>query len=144
MTRIAQVLARKGAHVVTISPHSSVAELVNLLADHNVGAVVVVEGTAMVGIVSERDVVRHAHEHDAQVLALPVSQLMTREVISCGLEDDVADVTRTMTHRRVRHVPVVKNGSVVGIVSIGDMIMTRIAQLENEQAHLHSALTIKS
>jgi CBS domain-containing protein len=136
---IREVLAAKaGRPVVSVSPEATVRDLVALLAEHNVGALVVSrDGQALEGIVSERDVVRRLHEDDG-VLDAPVSSIMTTAVETCGPEALVDDLMKTMTERRVRHVPVVVDGSVRGIISIGDVVKHRIDQLEFERDQLDS------
>ena len=138
---IRQVLAAKaGRPVVSVSPEATVRDLVALLAEHNVGALVVSrDGQALEGIVSERDVVRRLHEDDG-VLDAPVSSIMTTSVETCGPEALVDDLMKTMTERRVRHVPVVVDGSVRGIISIGDVVKHRIDQLEFERDQLDTYL----
>ena len=136
---IRQVLAAKaGRPVVTVSPDATVRDLVGLLAEHNVGALVVSrDGQSLEGIVSERDVVRRLHEDD-RVLDARVSSIMTSPVETCGPEALVDDLMKTMTERRARHVPVVVDGAVRGIISIGDVVKHRIDQLEFERDQLDS------
>lgn len=138
--QIADVLRGKatGSEVATTSPSASVEELLDLLARYNVGALPVVDGTALVGIVSERDVVRRLHERGRSLLDATVGDLMTTEVITCSPQDKAADLARVMTERRIRHLPVCDDGGLVGIVSIGDLVKTRIDQLENEREQLAS------
>jgi CBS domain-containing protein len=119
---IASILATKGAEVVSIRPDRSVREAVALLAQHNIGALVVVdEAQKPVGIVSERDIVRQA-ARDERVLARAVSEIMTKDVVTGMPSDDLASVAATMTERRIRHLPVVDKGTLVGIVSVGDVL----------------------
>ncbi len=138
---IADILRRKGSDVVTISAEERVSELVARLAEHKIGALVVVEGDRTVGIVSERDVVRRLHRTGAQVLELPVSDLMTTDVISCEPTDSVDQVGAEMTERRVRHMPVLAKGELAGIVTIGDVVAARIADLEQTRGQLESYIT---
>ncbi|MGH3553282.1 MAG: CBS domain-containing protein [Mycobacterium sp.] len=139
--RIADVLRNKGAAVTTINPDATVAELLAGLAEHNIGAMVVVGPDGVIGIVSERDVVRQLHKHGPSVLARPISKIMTAVVGTCTKADTVDAISVLMTENRVRHVPVVENGRLVGIVSIGDVVKTRIEQLEAEQKQLQSYIT---
>jgi CBS domain-containing protein len=135
--RINEILRGKGAEVVTITPEATVRELVALLARHNIGALVVSEdGTTVAGIVSERDVVRSLHT-DESPLDAPVSAIMTAEVLSCQPQDSVNELMRLMTDHRVRHVPVVVDGSLTGIVSIGDVVKSRMGELEFERDQLN-------
>jgi CBS domain-containing protein len=135
--RINEILHGKGAEVVTITPGSTVRELVELLAEHNIGALVVSEdGNTVDGIVSERDVVRSLHR-DESPLDAPVSDIMTAEVLSCQPHDSVNELMRLMTDHRIRHVPVIVDGSLTGIVSIGDVVKSRMGELEFERDQLN-------
>lgn len=135
--RISDVLRRKGDDVVTIRSDASVAELLDLLADRGIGAVVVSDADGTVdGIVSERDVVRHLRGSTEPLPAVPVGTIMTTEVATCRLDDDLETLARTMTERRVRHLPVVADGRLVGIVSIGDVVKQRLGELQDERDSL--------
>lgn len=136
--RIADVLRTKGSAVATIDPDLPVSELLRALAEHNVGAIVVVGPSGVEGIVSERDVVRRLHEFGADLLSSPVSAIMTTDVFTCSPSDTVDSLTVVMTERRFRHVPVVSDGQLVGIVSIGDVVKSRIGQLEQSQDQLQA------
>ncbi len=128
--------AKSEQAVVTISPDATVRELVGLLAEHNVGALVVSDdGERVSGIVSERDVVRRLHADEA-VLDAPVSEIMTAEVRTCAGGDALTDLMQTMTEHRIRHVPVVAEGRLTGIISIGDVVKSRIGELEFERDQL--------
>jgi CBS domain-containing protein len=137
--RINDVLTGKGSQdVVTVQPDASVRELLGMLAEHNIGALVVsVDGSSVDGIVSERDVVRHLL-HDEAVLGSPVSAIMSTDVHSCQGRDTVDEVMALMTDLRVRHVPVVKEGRLTGIVSIGDVVKSRMSELTFERDQLDS------
>ncbi len=129
---IAHVLARKGVRVITVRPEQSVRQALGVLAEHNIGAVVVVdEAGRPVGMLSERDVVRAA-ARDERVFGRAVSELMTRDVVVGVPEDDLKAVARTMTERRIRHLPVVEHGRLVGIVSIGDVVKAEREEYEGE------------
>ncbi|MEV4314592.1 CBS domain-containing protein [Actinocrispum sp. NPDC049592] len=140
--RIADVLRTKGSTVATAEPETTVTELLAMLAGHNIGAMVVLaaDGT-VVGIVSERDVVRRLNERGAALLDRPVSEIMTPEVFTCQPDDSVDSLTVLMTERRIRHVPVVTEGRLVGIVSIGDVVKSRIKKLEEDQQQLEAYIT---
>ena len=139
--RIQDVLRGKTeSGVVTIRPGAAVRELLSLLAQHNIGAVVVSDdGSQLDGIVSERDVVRRLGT-DERVLDGPVSAIMTRSVRSCESSTPVDDLMQLMTEHRFRHVPVVDDGRLVGIISIGDVVKSRIDQLEFERDQLDNYL----
>ncbi|MCX2953399.1 CBS domain-containing protein [Lentzea sp. NEAU-D7] len=136
--RIADVLRTKGSAVATIDPDVPVSELLRALAEHNIGAIVVVGSSGVAGIVSERDVVRRLHEVGADLLSSPVSAIMTADVFTCSPSDTVDSLTVVMTERRFRHVPVLSDGQLVGIVSIGDVVKSRIGQLEQSQDQLQA------
>ena len=135
--RINDVLRSKpSAKVVTITPDATVRELVALLASHNVGALVVsVDGTSVDGIVSERDVVRRLAADEA-LLEGTVADLMTEAVHRCTPDQPITDLMVLMTDHRIRHVPVVEDGRLVGIISIGDVVKSRIGELEFERDQL--------
>ena len=139
--KINDVLRNKGHEVVTISPEATVTELLALLAEHNVGALVVSpDGRAVAGIVSERDIVRLMNgTPDAGDVR--VSAIMTAEVHTTGPDDLVDNLMRLMTDQRIRHVPVVVDGALVGIVSIGDVVKTRIGELEFEREQLSNYIS---
>lgn len=137
--RIGDVLKAKPSHeVITIGADAGVRELIAKLAEHNVGALIVSsDGITVEGIVSERDVVRHLHS-DGTVINNTVQAIMTAVVQTCDQETQVDELMKTMTERRVRHVPVVEGGRLVGIISIGDVVKHRIDQLEFERDQLDS------
>ena len=139
--RIHQVLAAKAIKdVLTITPDATVRELLRMLTEHNVGALVVsADGTSVDGIVSERDVVRNLHDHEA-LLDSTVSTIMTVEVRTCDRDDAVNDLMQVMTEHRVRHLPVVEDGRLTGIISIGDVVKSRIGELEFERDQLDNYL----
>jgi CBS domain-containing protein len=128
--------AKASTEVITITPDATVRDLLGLLAEHNVGALIVSnDGSSVDGIVSERDVVRRLHE-DEDVLSAPVQQIMTSMVASCEGSDDVHTLMKLMTERRIRHVPVLSNGKLSGVISIGDVVKHRIDELEFERDQL--------
>ncbi|WP_019969828.1 CBS domain-containing protein [Mycobacterium sp. 141] len=139
--RIADVLRNKGAAVATISPEATVSQLLAGLNEMNIGAMVVVGSEGVAGIVSERDVVRKLHELGSSLLVQPVSEIMTTVVATCTPRDTVDHLSVVMTENRVRHVPVLDGGRLAGIVSIGDVVKTRMEELEAEQQHLQAYIT---
>jgi CBS domain-containing protein len=136
--RIRDIMRAKGDAVATVRPDATVRELLAMLAEHNIGAVVVsADDITIAGIVSERDVVRQLHARgDDGLLALPISEIMTADVRTCGLDDHVDELRRVMTQHRIRHLPVLRDGRLAGIVSIGDVVKSAIDELETERAHL--------
>ena len=147
---IEHILHRKGREVETISPSASVSDAAVLLRDRNIGALVVIpdeeaeDGVTVAGILSERDVVRAlgvADADSAAVLGQPVSSLMTTDVVTCEPRTTVDELMRLMTDRRIRHVPVLDGGELAGIVSIGDVVKSRIDELQEEADTLHEYLS---
>lgn len=137
--KISDVLRNKGTDVFTVSPESTVTELLAALDEHGIGAVVVTSGDGVVvGIVSERDVARRLHRDGVAVLEGPVSAIMTRQVQTCDEEEQVADLAARMTERRIRHVPVLRDGKLHAVVSIGDIVKHRIDALAAERDHLEA------
>ena len=135
--RIEDIVRGKGAGVVTIEPSASVEQLVALLVEHKIGAVVVSsDGAHIDGIVSERDVVRELGQQGAAVLGRAVSDIMTANVHTCALTDSLEETAHTMTYQRIRHLPVVVDGELHGVISIGDVVKNRIDQLLDERNHL--------
>ncbi|MGN6161567.1 MAG: CBS domain-containing protein [Marmoricola sp.] len=139
MLRISDVLAAKPSGVVvTVSPNGTVRELVGLLEQHNIGALVVSEnGRSVAGIVSERDVVRRLTRYP-DLLDMSVSSIMTSDVRTVSPDDTIEGTRQLMTDRRIRHLPVVVDGELQGLVSIGDVVKSHIAQVEYERDQLDS------
>jgi CBS domain-containing protein len=139
---VQSILATKGAEVATIRPDASVGEAVAALRDHRVGALVVsADGRTIDGIVSERDIVRRLAEDEGGTLQLAVADVMTHEVTTCGRKDTIEKLMWLMTDKRIRHVPVVDEGALAGIISIGDVVKHRLGQLESENQALYEYIT---
>jgi CBS domain-containing protein len=141
---ISDVLRSKASSgVVTLRPEASVADLVAALAEHRIGAAVVSEDArTALGIVSERDVVRRlADGATANLLARPVSELMTSEVVTCTGDSSIDEVMAIMTDRRIRHLPVLLDGQMVGLVSIGDVVRANMDDLRHERDQLTAYIT---
>lgn len=120
--KVSTILATKGNKLITVAPNQSVNEALTLMAQHNIGAVVVTDANkVLVGIFSERDVVRQLVVEN-EFLTQPVKNLMTAEVVTCVPQDDLMSVAHVMTERRFRHMPVVEAGTLLGIISIGDVL----------------------
>jgi CBS domain-containing protein len=140
--RITDVLRVKGTRVVTVTPDTTVRQLLAVLAEHRIGAVVVSgDGSSVDGIASERDIVRAFAKRGAAVMSEPVTAIYTAEVHTVTPETQIEEVMRMMTERRVRHAPVVQDGGLRGIVSIGDVVKIRIDELETERAALTDYIT---
>lgn len=137
---IQSILAKKGSHVVTIRPQQTIREAIVTLITNNIGALVVVNHAGQpIGLISERDIIRVAATNEA-IFTLTVSVLMTREVVIGMPHDDLEAVAHTMTEKRIRHVPVVNQGTLVGIVSIGDVVKAQRDQYQGELYTLQSQL----
>ncbi len=142
MIRISQILKDKGDRVVTIWPDATIADVVDVLQRERIGAVVVMqEKEGLVGIISERDVAHGLAEHGAELLARRVADVMTREVVTCTPESSVEEVMKQMTVQRSRHLPVVKDGALLCIISIGDVVKNRLEELETETTMLQEYIT---
>jgi len=140
--RVSGILASKGSTVATIAPTATVAEAADQLRTRGVGALVVSDdGRRIEGIVSERDVVRRLAERGELVLSEQVATVMTAEVRTCAPEDAAEDLMRLMTEHRIRHLPVSVDDTLVGIVSIGDVVKWRVTELEDETRQLHDYIT---
>jgi CBS domain-containing protein len=140
--QISDILRHKqDNHVWTIAPDASVRELLGQLAEHHIGALIVSDGDGVAGIVSERDVVRRLHSDGDGVLDASVGQIMTREVVHGSPGDAIPQVAALMTERRIRHLPVLEDGRLVGVVSIGDVVSSRIRELQQDRDQLEQYIT---
>jgi len=136
---VEQILRNKGDWVATIQSDASVADAIDLLNRKRIGALVISDdGVEADGILSERDIVIALARFGTDLLACPVAEIMSRDVVTCGLEDSVGELMAEMTDRRVRHFPVVVNGRLRGIVSIGDLVKSRLDEVEFEAHSLRT------
>ncbi len=127
------ILRTKGVVVHTLPETDTLADAVAMLNAHNIGAVVVTDGGGtIIGILSERDIVRQLGKNPGGALALRIGQCMTRGVVTCTRDTDIAEVMERMTHLRIRHMPVTEGGGLIGIVSIGDVVKHKIEEAEHE------------
>lgn len=138
---ILEVIRRKGSEVLSITPEETVGELVGTLHRRNIGAMVCLDGDRLVGIVSERDVMHGLAEHGPELLEMPVSAIMTSRVETCALADKLEDLATRMTELRIRHLPVVEEGELKAIVSIGDVVKHRLEDLQAERDNLIDYMT---
>jgi len=132
------ILGNKGFEVISIEAEAKLSAAIRVLTERHVGAVLVMKDHHIEGILSERDVVRVLGKHGASILEMPVSEVMTRKVVTCRRADTAASIMEKMTNGKFRHLPVVEDGEVVGIVSIGDVVKARIEQVEFEADELRS------
>ncbi len=136
---VATILRAKGHNVVTVRPSATIAEIVQRLRDARIGAVVVSSGGLQVqGILSERDIVAALAEYGPETLDMQASQLMTRDITTCAPDDSIAELMSLMTARRIRHLPVCEDGALSGIISIGDVVKSRVDEIEHEAEALKS------
>ena len=129
---VARIINQKGRDVVSVAPAMSLAEVAAVLSEKGIGAVVVMEGERLIGILSERDIVRALAKHGSEAMRKLAHQCMTAEVVTCRPEDTINEVMQTMTQGRFRHMPVIDHGRMIGIISIGDVVKRRIQEVEQE------------
>ena len=142
MTTVARILDEKGRDVFTTQPHRTLKEVIGLLAEKGVGAVVVSDASlSVLGILSERDVVRVLAKHGAAALDDPVSRYMTSKVITVTRDDTIDHLMLTMTTGRFRHLPVVEDGRLIGLISIGDVVKRHVNALDSERQALREYIT---
>jgi CBS domain-containing protein len=133
---VRSILNTKGHHIVSVEPDTKLSAAIQLLGERKIGAVLVMTQSRLEGILSERDIVRVLGERGAPVLDEPVSNIMTRKVVSCRESDTVAGIMEMMTMGKFRHLPVIESGKVVGLISIGDVVKWRVQEYETEQEAL--------
>lgn len=134
------ILKRKGSRVATIGKEATIAAAAQRLNLDHIGALVVTEGTRVIGIISERDIIGGLARHGALALEKRVEDLMTWPVVTCTREQAIKDVMSTMTRQRIRHLPVVEEDALLGIISIGDVVKDRLEELEMEAGVLHDLM----
>ncbi len=137
---VTQMFKQKKAHrIITIRPETTIAEAATILKEEHIGALMVTaDDGALAGIISERDIVRAIPEHGAELHVLTVARLMTRKVETCGPEGRVYQIMKTMTANHFRHMPVLEDGKLIGMISIGDVVKIRVDELEDEEAHMRN------
>jgi CBS domain-containing protein len=127
------ILAAKGGDIFTIDPTADLAAATKLLSTHKIGVVVISgAGGRLAGILSERDIVRALADHGAAALSVPVGQVMTRNITTCGEDDSIADIMERMTAGKFRHMPVLRGSQMVGLISIGDVVKQRVEEIERD------------
>ncbi len=139
---IGHILNLKGWHVITLAPGSTISDAAALLAKENIGIAVIVDNdTAILGVISERDIVRGFTRHGARILDMPVEELMSTDIITCAPETSVGDVLQLMASNEIRHIPIVQDEKIVGVVSMRDVVDTRLGELETENESLRQLLS---
>ena len=135
--QVENILQSKGMTVLTVTTHAPISDAVHILNKHRIGAVVVLADNGTVaGILSERDIVRHLADDPARLLSRAVREIMTTTVITCGRDTSISQLMEQMTQHRIRHIPIVENGELIGIVSIGDVVKRKIEEAEQEATAL--------
>jgi CBS domain-containing protein len=129
---IRSILKSKGSSVEIVGPETNIQEVSRILRQKKIGAVIVMQGSDIKGVLSERDIVRGLCEFGARVLEKAAGDLMTREVVTCSVNDSIIELMEVMTNNRIRHLPVVEKGKLEGVISIGDIVKHRIAETEME------------
>ncbi len=138
---VQRILNEKGRGVVTCGPDETLLDIAAILAGKKIGAVVITKGDAIEGILSERDIVRAVATDGTAAMSRAASDYMTKKVITCGLQDTINDLMQKMSGGRFRHLPIVEDGKLVGIVSIGDVVKGRIAEIEREADSIREYIT---
>jgi len=139
---VAAILSEKGREVLTASPEKTLLEICDVLAAKKIGAILLTDGDGRIaGIISERDIVQAVGRNGVDVLNAPVADYMTKSVTTCGEQETITEVMERMTQGRFRHLPVVANGQLSGVISIGDVVKFRIAQAEREAEEMRSYIT---
>lgn len=134
---VKQIFKQKDSRIVTVRPDDTIATAAEVLKRENIGALMVLgPGGELAGILSERDIVRAMPQHGPDLFSLRVAQLMTRDVVTCSSQDRVHDLMKKMTSGRFRHLPVIDDGKLTGIISIGDVVKSRLEELEAEASQL--------
>lgn len=134
--KISHVIKEKGSKVISIAPVATISDAAELLAKHNIGAVLVKDGNSLAGILSERDLARGLAKQGAAVCNAMVSEYMTSDLVTCGPNDSTESLMELMTQRRIRHLPVIDEGELVGMISIGDVVKSRLEELESHAESL--------
>ncbi len=135
---VANILTVKGDDVITVTPETTIVEVAKILKAKRIGALLVMEGSNIAGIISERDIARGLPDYGEKILNMPVSELMTKKVTTCLLDDSIDVIMEMMTEGRIRHLPVVDNGKLVGFISVGDVVKNRVEELVAEEDQLRS------
>lgn len=140
--KVENILQSKGSDIFHVSSKAKITEAVDVLSDKNIGAVAVMDGASqLVGILSERDIVRRLAKHGTDAVSLSVEDCMTRNLITCSPADEVNTVMELMTEKRIRHMPVLDTGTMVGMISIGDVVKRKIEQAEREAESLRDYIS---
>ena len=139
---VENILTTKGSEVATAQASETISQAVTRMEGIGIGALVIVDDTGgPIGILSERDIARGVSRYGDKLSSTSIASLMTRKLVTCNPEDSVADIMGLMTERRIRHVPVLRNGQLAGIISIGDVVKVRLGEIEEEASQLRAYIT---
>ena len=136
--RVANILTVKGDDVISVEPNTTIIEVAKVLKSKRIGAILVMEGGSIAGIISERDIARGLPDYSEKILSMPVSDLMTKKVTTCTSDASIDEIMEMMTENRIRHLPVVDDGKLVGFISVGDVVKNRVEELVAEEDQLRS------
>jgi len=136
--RVANILTVKGDDVISVEPNTTIIEVAKVLKSKRIGAILVMEGGSIAGIISERDIARGLPNYGEKILSMPVSDLMTKKVTTCTSDASIDEIMEMMAENRIRHLPVVDDGKLVGFISVGDVVKNRVEELVAEEEQLRS------
>ncbi|MGY8991663.1 MAG: CBS domain-containing protein [Rhodospirillales bacterium] len=136
--RVANILTVKDDDVISVAPDTSIVNVAKILKSKRIGAILVMEAGSIAGIISERDIARGLPDYGEKILTMPVSDLMTKKVTTCNSDASIDEIMEMMTENRIRHLPVVDDGKLVGFISIGDVVKNRVEELVAEEDQLRS------
>jgi len=136
--RVANILTVKGDDVISVEPNTTIIEVAKVLKSKRIGAILVIEGGSIAGIISERDIARGLPNYGEKILSMPVSDLMTKKVTTCTSDASIDEIMEMMAENRIRHLPVVDDGKLVGFISVGDVVKNRVEELVAEEEQLRS------
>jgi CBS domain-containing protein len=136
--RVANILTVKGDDVISVEPNTTIIEVAKVLKSKRIGAILVIEGGSIAGIISERDIARGLPNYGEKILSMPVSDLMTKKVTTCTSDASIDKIMEMMAENRIRHLPVVDDGKLVGFISVGDVVKNRVEELVAEEEQLRS------
>ena len=136
--RVANILTVKGDDVISVEPNTTIIEVAKVLKSKRIGAILVMEGGSIAGIISERDIARGLPNYGEKILSMPVSDLMTKKVTTCTSDASIDKIMEMMAENRIRHLPVVDDGKLVGFISVGDVVKNRVEELVAEEEQLRS------
>ncbi|MEL0105936.1 MAG: CBS domain-containing protein [Rhodospirillaceae bacterium] len=136
--QVANILKAKGTDILSVTPDTQVIEVAKILKAKRIGALLVLEGDTIAGIISERDIARALPDYGEKLLSMTVSELMTKTVTTCSSDASIDEIMEMMTNNRIRHLPVVDDGKLIGFISVGDVVKYRVDELVAEEDQLRS------